>query len=67
MRRSLMMAAGTCTRAEYQRMMLEKASAAQRSAALMFNPWAMFDMAAIIAPWHGRAASNARRLSRRRR
>lgn len=65
-RRTWMMASGTCTRAEYHRMMLEKTSAAQRSAALLLEPSAMFDVAAIIAPWHGRAASNARRLRRRR-
>jgi len=65
-RRTLMMASGTCTRAEYQRMIIEKASAARRSATLMLEPSAMFDMAAIVAPWHGRAAANARRLRRRR-
>lgn len=64
--RTLMMASGTCTRAEYHRMMIEKASAAQRSAALLLEPSAVFDMAAVIAPWHARAAANARRLRRRR-
>ncbi len=57
--RSLMMAKGTCTAAEYQRMYLEKAGAAMdASFALMTGK----GDAAVLAPYLSRARANARRL-----
>jgi len=64
-RRSLMMARGTCSQAEYVRMVAEKAAAMQQSALAMSQSWATMDAAALLAPWHGRARANARRLRRK--
>ena len=61
-RRSMMMARGACTTAEYKRMVMEKAAAAQDSAlALVTGRGAR----AALAPWRKRAAANARRLRRK--
>jgi hypothetical protein len=60
--RTMMMAQGTCTMAEYQRMVLEKAEAAQSSmTALMTGQ----SPEAVLAPYHKRARANARRLRRK--
>jgi hypothetical protein len=62
-RRMLMMADGTCSPAEYQRMVFEKAKAAQRSSRATSrrsrNP------SALLAPWHKGATANAKRLRRK--
>ncbi|HEY2132369.1 MAG TPA: hypothetical protein VGH36_05250 [Acetobacteraceae bacterium] len=61
-RRSLLMAQGTCSAAEYQRMVIEKAVAAQASAfALMTGR----GHAAAVAPYLVRSRANARRLRRK--
>jgi hypothetical protein len=61
-RRNLMMAQGTCSAAEYQRMVLEKAAALQASTgALMMGRGS----AAAIAPYLVRSRANARRLRRK--
>jgi hypothetical protein len=65
MHRSWMMAAGTCSPAEYQRMVFEKMQAAQRSAMVLMRPWTAAGATAALAPWHRRARANAR-LRRRR-
>ena len=58
-RRASMMMQGTCTAAEYQRMMFEKMRAAQLSAvAIVFDQ----DVGAALAPWHRAARRNVRRL-----
>jgi hypothetical protein len=64
-RRSLLMAQGTCSRAEYARMVAEKTAAMQRSALVLSRSRAAMDMTALLAPWHGRATANARRLRRK--
>lgn len=64
-RRTLMMANGTCSPAEYQRMVTEKMLAAQQSAIAMMRPSHTVDWAAAMAPWHKGAGANARRLSRK--
>jgi hypothetical protein len=57
--RSLMMAQGTCSVAEYQRMVMEKAAAMQAATlALMTGR----GHAAAIAPYLVRSRANARRL-----
>jgi hypothetical protein len=57
--RGLMMAQGTCSPAEYQRMVAEKAAAIQASAlALMTGR----GNAAALAPYLVRSRANARRL-----
>jgi hypothetical protein len=63
-RRSLMMALGTCTRAEYSRMVLEKMAASRSMAVELARPWIALEASAVLAPWHSRATSNARRLRR---
>ena len=61
MRRAAMMAQGTCTVAEYQRMAAEKVTAMQMSAtAFMLGR----GHAAVLAPFVNRARANARRLRR---
>jgi hypothetical protein len=63
-RRTLMMARGTCSVAEYSRMMREKLAASEQSSAVLFRSGPAPDWAALMAPWHRRATSNARRLRR---
>lgn len=59
--RGVMMAQGTCSAAEYQRMSMEKAAAAQSSMmALMTGR----SPAAVMAPYVTRARANAKRLRR---
>jgi hypothetical protein len=58
-----MIAQGTCTPSEYQRMMLEKVAALQQSAIAVMTGRGK---KAALAPWHKRARANARRLSRKR-
>jgi hypothetical protein len=59
MRRSLLMARGACSPAEYQRMVAEKMRAATLSATAMAGKRGN---RAILAPWHSRATANAKRL-----
>ncbi len=62
-RRTWMMLDGSCSSAEYQRMVREKADAAHHSALAMLTfPG---DLARALAPWHRRAGANARRLRRK--
>lgn len=68
MRRTALIATGACSPAEYRRMVSEKIAASRSSGlALLYaglRPGA--DAAArFLAPWHRRAAANARRLRRR--
>ncbi len=62
-RRMMMIADGTCSPAEFQRMYMEKMLAAGRSsqAALRRRSSA----ASMLAPWHKGATGNARRLRKR--
>jgi hypothetical protein len=60
--RSVMMAQGTCSALEYQRMMSEKAAAMQAAAAAMITGKGE---AAVIAPFLTRARANAKRLRRK--
>jgi hypothetical protein len=61
--RTMMMAKGACSPAEYQRMVTEKAAAAQHSMmAMMSGKSAM----AVLAPYSNRARANAKRLRRKK-
>ncbi|HEY0183861.1 MAG TPA: hypothetical protein VGC09_13725 [Rhodopila sp.] len=61
-RRTLMMAQGTCSPAEYRRMVTEKAAAMQASSlALMTGRGS----AAAVAPYLVRSRANAKRLRRK--
>jgi hypothetical protein len=60
-----MMASGTCSLAEYQRMLGEKLLASQKSAMAMMLPGHSRDRA-VLAPWHRAASANAKRLRRRK-
>lgn len=62
-RRSLLMLEGSCTPAEYQKMVVEKMLAAQQSTLRAWSPTAT--SASLLAPWHKAARSNSRRLRRR--
>ena len=62
LRRSLLMARGACSAAEYQRMVTEKVAAMQIAAGALMRgkgPRAM------LAPFTSRARSNAKRLRRK--
>ena len=61
LRRTLMMAQGTCSAAEYQRMAAEKAAAVQISAAALMGG---LGQTAVLAPFVVRARANAKRLRR---
>jgi hypothetical protein len=60
--RTLMMAQGTCTPAEYRRMATEKLAAIQLSAAALMHGR---DNAAVLAPFISRTRANVRRLRRK--
>jgi hypothetical protein len=60
--RSLMMAQGTLSVAEYQRMIMEKAAAAQASTLALMSGRGH---AAVVAPYLVRSRANARRLRRK--
>ncbi len=62
--RSAMMARGTCSPAEYRRIVYEKAAAARQSA-LRLAAWPPASAVALLAPWHAKAKANAARLRRR--
>ncbi len=64
-RRSLLMAQGRCSPAEYQRMVAEKVAAAQASAAAMMASGGRASFATLMAPWHRKATANAKRLRRK--
>lgn len=64
-RRMLMMANGTCSPAEYTRMIMEKAAAAQASGLALSRQWTGRTSHNAIRPWHRGATANARRLRKR--
>ena len=61
-RRSVMMARGNCSAAEYRRMVSEKAAAMQASTMALLTGKGD---AAVLAPYLTRARANAKRLSRK--
>ena len=63
--RTRMMALGTCSPAEYRRMVREKAAAARATAKALTFPFGTGEATALLAPWHSRATRNAKRLSRK--
>lgn len=65
-RRSWMMARGTCSPAEYQRMVTEKATAAYLTGLALASGTHKGDIAALLDPWHSRATANAKRLRRKK-
>ncbi len=60
--RTMMMAQGTCSADEYQRMVMEKAAAMQASTLAMMTGRGN---AAVVAPYLVRSRANARRLRRK--
>lgn len=63
-RRTMMMVCGTCSPAEYRRMVQEKSDAIRRTA-LVLSRSRRPSAAALIKPWHAKATANARRLRRK--
>ena len=61
-RRTEMIARGTLSATEYQRMFMEKAAALQQSALAVMTGRGK---KAALSPWHKRATANARRLRRK--
>lgn len=66
-RRTVMMAAGTCSAAEYRRMVAEKAEAIYRSGVALAAPGKGDKMVAVLTPWHRGVTANAKRLRKRNR
>ena len=62
-RRTAMIARGTLSPTEYQRMFMEKAAALQQSALAVMTGRGK---KAALSPWHKRATANARRLRRKK-
>ena len=63
MHRTMMMAQGTCSLAEYQSMVDEKTAAALEIGGLLFSANGA-SAQALLTPWHSRATANAKRLRR---
>ncbi len=63
-RRAWMMADGSCSAAEYKRMVAEKTRAAQRSTLALMRRGG--SLVTALAPWHGPAVANARRLRKKK-
>jgi hypothetical protein len=63
-RRAALMMSGRCSPEEYQRMVWEKAAAAQASLAAMAVASQADLAAAALNPWLRRARANSRRLRR---
>jgi hypothetical protein len=59
-RRTLLMARGQCSPAEYRRMVKEKQAATRLTAVALMH--GQTDAATLLLPWHKRAAANAKRL-----
>ena len=64
-RRTAMMAQGRCSPAEYQRMVVEKAAAVQRSGFALASGSGKNRMMAALTPFHSRTMANAKRLRRK--
>jgi hypothetical protein len=63
-RRTMMMATGACSPAEYQRMVHEKTVAAMTTALRMATSGGKASAGSLLTPWHSRATANAKRLRR---
>ena len=64
-RRTAMMAQGTCSPAEYQRMVAEKATAMQRSGLALATSSRKNRAMAALTPFHSRTMANAKRLRKK--
>ena len=60
-----MMAQGTCSPAEYQRMVAEKAAAMQRSGLALATSSRKSRTIAALTPFHSRTMANAKRLRKK--
>ena len=64
--RTRLIATGQCTTAEYRRMLVEKAEAAQASFLAVANATPAGALEAAVTPWLNSARANAERLRRKR-
>jgi hypothetical protein len=64
--RTQLIATGQCTAAEYRRMVLEKAEAAQASFLAVASATPVGALEAAVTPWLNSARANAERLRRGR-
>jgi hypothetical protein len=64
-RRTMMMAQNRCSKAEYQRMVHEKAQAAMESTMRMALSGGHASLASLLTPWNRRAIANAKRLRKK--
>jgi hypothetical protein len=65
--RTVLMAQNRCSAAEYQKMVVEKAMAANETAMALFFSGGMASIGALLGPWNKRARANATRLRKTRR
>ena len=65
MRRTLLMVQNQCSPAEYRRMVREKVAAVTESGSRLASSGGRASMTAVLAPWHRRATTNAKRLRKR--
>lgn len=61
-RRTLMMATGNCSPAEYQRMMHEKTAAMTNTVMHFATSCGQASAESLLAPWHSGATANVKRL-----
>ena len=64
-RRASLIATGRCSAAEYRRMIVEKAAAAQASMVAVANAPPSATLEAAMTPWLDAARANAKRLRRK--
>jgi hypothetical protein len=64
-RRTMMMATGACSPAEYRRMVAEKKKAATRSTATLVKTGGRASAKSLLAPWHQGVTANVKRLRRK--
>jgi hypothetical protein len=64
-RRTLLIAQGQCSPAEYRRMIEEKARAAAISGRRLVSSAGRTRTVSVLAPWHREAVANAKRLRKK--
>ncbi len=64
-RRTMLMASGKCSPAEYRRMVREKMAAAAATGMKLMTTGGRASTASLISPWHSKATANVKRLRRR--
>lgn len=64
-RRTMMMATGACSPAEYRKMVAEKKATAASSAATLLRTGGRASAKSLLAPWHKGVTANVKRLRKK--